>query len=213
MSEAAYFANHDRRDRFPWSLYHGELHRRMAEALAALPIGARVLVVGCGLEPFVPGAPKHLVFHGADLDARAIEACRDRYPRMRERLATCPSPLALPTEGAFAEPFHAIVAKEVIEHLDAPLPWARALASRVALGGQLILTTPNYGRLSTLPWIEATVLEWIARRDGYSRRHIHPSKFDRRRLRDLDLGPTMRLEEVRRSRTGWTLLARWRRVA
>ncbi len=212
-SGSSYFANHDRRLRFPWSLYHGALTRRIARAVGEHGSAPRVLVVGCGLEPFVVGGPPGAVYHGCDLDQRAIETCRAGHPAMAERLAVCPGPSTLPTEGAFAQPFDVVLAKEVIEHLPDPVPFARTLASRVAEGGELLLTTPNYGRFSTLPLIESTILEWLARRDGYTRKHLHPSKFDRARLTRLDVGAGMRLEQIVATRTGWALLGRWRRVA
>jgi 2-polyprenyl-3-methyl-5-hydroxy-6-metoxy-1,4-benzoquinol methylase len=210
-SSAPYFVNHERRNRFPWSIYHAELRLRLARVLQARGPGPRVLVVGCGLEPVVEGGPPGARYFACDVDARAIEECRRRQPDLADRLAVCPGPLELPTEGAFAGTFDVVVAKEVIEHLDDPEPWARLCASRVAPGGELVLTTPNYGRLSPLPFLERTVLEWIARRDGYTRRHIHPSKFDRRRLASLQLGEAMQLIEVRTAWTRLTLMGRWRR--
>ena len=211
MSERApYFENHARRNRFPWSLYHRDLTRAIARVIRDHGAAPRVLVVGCGLEPEIEGAPAGTVFHGCDLDAHAIEECRAALPHMRDRLHVCPSPSELPD---FDVDFDVVLAKEVIEHLDDPAPWARELANRVRPGGELVLTTPNYGPLSTLGWLERTVLEWIARRDGYTRAHIHPSKFDRTRLAQLDVGPGMELVRVRTAPTGWTLLGRWRRLA
>jgi 2-polyprenyl-3-methyl-5-hydroxy-6-metoxy-1,4-benzoquinol methylase len=213
MTEAPYFENHRRRDRFPWSLYHRDLSARLVRTLGAYGAAPRVLVVGCGLEPEIDGAPEGTLFHGCDLDARAIAECARQNPRLAERLAVCPSPNELPSTGKFAAPFDVVLAKEVVEHLPDPAPWARLLASRVRVGGALVLTTPNYSRLSTLPYLEATVLEWIARRDGYSRKHIHPSKFSRRSLRKLDVGPGMKLARVEVAWTGWTLLGVWLREA
>lgn len=213
MTEAPYFENHRRRDRFPWSLYHRDLTQRLARTIAERGSAPRVLIVGSGLEPEIAGAPPGTHFHGCDLDARAIAECARLHPHLADRLAVCPSPHALPVEGAFAEPFDVVLAKEVVEHLDDPAPWARLLASRVRIGGALVLTTPNYSRLSTLPLLEATVLEWIARRDGYSRAHIHPSKFSKRTLARLDVGPGMRLCRVEVAWTGWTLLGVWERIA
>ena len=211
--ESPYFANHDRRTRFPWSLYHRELSRRLATAIASHGSSPRVLVVGCGLEPFVDGGPPGAIYHGCDVDARAIDECRQRYPAMADRLAVSRSPLELPAAGAFADSFDVVLAKEVIEHLPDPIPWAQALARRVTIGGELLLTTPNYGRFSTLPLLERTVLEWIARRDGYKRDDIHPSRFDRDRLAALPLDAGMALIEVRTAFTGWTLFGRWRRIS
>jgi SAM-dependent methyltransferase len=209
---APYFVNHDRRGRFPWSLYHRDLGRRLATAVGALPAAQpRVLVVGCGLEPFVPGV-EGPVYYGVDLDAAAISACRARYPDMAERLATCEEPYALPSGGAFDAPFDAVVAKEVIEHVHNPSRWAQALAERLAVGGELLITTPNYGRFSTLPLLEATLLELFARRDGYSRMHIHPSRFSRRRLQALSI-PGMELLQIENTLTRWALFARWRKRA
>lgn len=211
MTEAVYFANHARKDRLPWSLYHAPLGAGFRRVLDPRP-GARVLIVGCGLEPFVPGA-RGVTFFGCDLDPNAVEESRRLFPAMAERLAVCPSPTELPSEGAFAGDFDVVMAKEVIEHLPEPAPWARMLAARVRVGGSLVLSTPNYGLDSSLGLLERTVLEWVARRDGYSRAHIHPSKFDRARLRALDVGPGMELVTVERPWTRWTLLGHWRRVA
>jgi SAM-dependent methyltransferase len=206
-----YFANHSRRSRFPWSLYHRELELRLAAAVRELRPEARVLVVGCGLEPFVPGA-EGPVYYGADLDPASIAACRARHPEFAARLAVCPDPYELPRDGSFDIAFDAIVAKEVIEHLHEPERWMVTLADRLTTGGELLVTTPNYGTFSTLPLLEATLLELLARRDGYSRKHIHPSRFTRDRLRALSM-PGMALIQLESTLTQWALFARWRKVA
>lgn len=210
-TQTPYFVNHGRRRRFPWSLYHRGLERRLASALRGLPCDSpRVLVVGCGLEPYVPGVPG-AIYHGADVDPESIRESIELYPEMAERLATCPSPYQLPTGGPFDVPFDAIVAKEVVEHLLEPERWLAALASRLKPGGELMITTPNYGRYSTLPLLEATLLELLARRDGYSRRHIHPSRFTRERLETLSI-PGLERFRVETTTTGWALFARARRA-
>lgn len=209
--EAAYFVNHARKDRFPWSVYHRPITTALVRAVRRHP-RPRVLVVGCGLEPTLPDLPD-ATFHACDLDPRAIEACARAFPELAERLAVCPSPLELPSDGALAGDFDVVLAKEVIEHLPDPIPFARLLASRVKPGGSLLLTTPNYGLDSSLGLLESTVLEWVARRDGYSRKHIHPSKFTARSLARLDAGPGMRLVEVDVPWTRWTLLGHWTRDA
>jgi len=210
---ASYFANHARRTRFPWSQYHRDLARRLAAVVASHGAAPRVLVVGCGTEPFIDGGSSDAVYFGCDLDPRAIEACRGLYPEIAARLAVCPAPDVLPDGPGFSSPFDVVVAKEVVEHLVSPAPWAQALARKVAPGGSLVLTTPNYGRFSTLPLLEATLLELVARRDGYSRRHIHPTRFDRRSLAKLDVGPGMRLASVELTVTRWAIVGRWTRVA
>jgi SAM-dependent methyltransferase len=209
---ASYFTNHARRNRFPWSLYHRALAERLAAIVRAHGAQPRVLVVGCGLEPFVAGGPPGARSFGCDIDARAIAACRALYPDMKGRLEVCPSPLELPTDGEFGDLFDVVVAKEVIEHLPAPGAWAEMLAKRVRTGGDLVLTTPNYGRFSTLPLIETTVLELFAWRDGYSRKHIHPSRFDARSLTRLNVGAGMTLVGVEPTWTRWALVGRWTRA-
>ena len=211
-TETPYFENHDRRRRFPWSLYHRDLEQRLANAVRSLRSAQpRVLVVGCGLEPFVPGV-EGPTYHGADVDPQSIRRCRELYPALADRLAPCPSPYELPVGGAFDAPFDAIVAKEVIEHLYEPERWLAALAARLSPGGELLITTPNYGRFSTLPLLEATVLELFARRDGYSRKHIHPSRFTRQRLEAVSI-PSMKPFRVEATLTGWALFARARKAA
>lgn len=210
MTHAPYFANHVRKDRFPWSLYHRPLVESFRRALEQKP-GARVLVVGCGIEPFFPGV-QGVTFYGCDLDEQAIDESRRRFPELRERLAVCPSQTALPSEGAFEGDFDVVLAKEVIEHLEEPAPWAQMLAARVKTSGSLLLSTPNYGWDSSLGVLERTALEWVARRDGYTRAHIHPSKFDAERLRALDVGPGMELVDVEIPWTRWTLFGHWRRT-
>jgi 2-polyprenyl-3-methyl-5-hydroxy-6-metoxy-1,4-benzoquinol methylase len=208
--EAAYFKNHQRRNTFPWSLYHRDLQRRVGRALAEHGPAPEVLVVGCGLEPFVEGGPKDAVYSGCDLDPRAIERCQQLYPSMRERLFVCAGPYEL-FAGSAPQRFDVIIAKEVIEHVPEPARWARELARYVRPGGELILTTPNYSLLSSLAFLEYTVLEAVARRDGYSRLEIHPSKFTPRRLKQLNPGPGMRLVSVERTWTNWALVGRWKR--
>jgi SAM-dependent methyltransferase len=203
-----YFRNHDRRRRFPWTLYHRPLESLLARALNSREPGLRVLVVGCGFEPFVPGVD-HVEYYGADLDERSIAACRERFPELRDRLALCSDPYGLPREAEFETGFDAIVAKEVIEHLEEPARWVSTLSERLAPGGELMLTTPNYGRLSTLGLLESTVLEVLARRDGYSRKHIHPSRFTPRTFRHLEVPADLDLVELSVTWTRWAMFGRW----
>lgn len=209
-ADAAYFSNHERRLRLPWSLYHRELDQLVLGAVERFGRAPRVLVVGAGLAPLIEGAPLDTEHFACDLDARAIDACRARHPLMAARFAVCPGPYQLPDEPRDVD---VVVAKEVIEHVDDPARFAAALASRVRVGGELVLTTPNYGAPWLLPLLERTALEWIARRDGFSRRDIHPSRFDLERLARLDAGAGMTLVEARRTSTTWALFARFRRIA
>lgn len=184
MSAAAeqgdYFANHARARQFPWTLYHAPLERDLARFLALVaaehPSG-EILVVGCGLLHELDGAPPGLSFHVVDVDERAVAAVLARRdPRITGGTVVPPeAPLAL------GRGFAGIYAKEVIEHVLAWPAWLAGLRRSLVPGGRLWLSTPNYGE-PWLPALESTILELIARRSGFSRKHIHPTRFSRASL-------------------------------
>lgn len=189
-----YFVNHARARRFPWTLYHQPLERDLARFLrqvAAEHARGEVLIVGCGLLHEIDAAPSGLAFHVADIDERAVAAVLARRdPRITGGTVVDPEqPIdhsldhsldRNPAPGA-ARRFAAIYAKEVVEHVRAWPGWLTGLRRALAPGGRLWLSTPNYGE----PWLaalESTVLELIARRSGFSRRDLHPTRFSRRSL-------------------------------
>jgi SAM-dependent methyltransferase len=175
-----YFANHERARRFPWTLYHAPLERDLAAFLARVagehPAGA-VLVVGCGLLHEIDEAPAGLRYTVADIDPRAVEAVLARHdPRIvAGHVVAAEAPIEL------SQRFAGIYAKEVIEHIHAWPAWLAGLRRALVPGGRLWLSTPNYGE-PWLPTLESTVLELVARRDGFTRKHIHPTRFSRRSL-------------------------------
>lgn len=186
-----YFVNHARARRFPWTLYHQPLERDLARFLrqvAAEHPRGEVLIVGCGLLHELDTAPSGLAFHVADIDERAVAAVLSRRdPRITGGTVVAPEqPIghglgySLDPSGA-ARRFAAIYAKEVIEHVQAWPSWLAGLRRALVPSGRLWLSTPNYGE----PWlaaVESTVLEVIARRSGFSRRDLHPTRFSRRSL-------------------------------
>jgi SAM-dependent methyltransferase len=185
MEQPDYFANHERGRKFPWTLYHAPLERDLDRFLAEVafdhPHGA-VLVVGCGLLHEIDTAPPGLRYMVVDIDPRAVEAVLARNdPRIvAGDVVAAEAPIDLGTK------FAAIYAKEVIEHIHAWPTWLVGLRRALVPGGRLWLSTPNYGE-PWLPTLESTVLELVARKDGFSRRHIHPTRFSRRSLaRGLD---------------------------
>lgn len=171
-----YFANHARARQFPWTLYHAPIERDLAKFLGKIQ-GGTVLVVGCGLLHELDAAPTGLRYVVADIDPRAVDAVMARNdPRIVDGIVVPPeAPIELP------HPVEAIYAKEVVEHVLAWPEWLAGLRRALVPGGRLWLSTPNYGE-PWLPALESTVLELVARRDGFTRRHLHPTRFSKRSL-------------------------------
>ncbi len=176
MDSSDYFANHVRARKFPWSLYHQPLEKDLARFLADITQG-EVLVVGCGLLHEIDAAPPSLKFHVVDIDQRAVDAVlAKRDPRITGGTVVSPeAPIDL------GRTFAGIYAKEVVEHVLAWPEWLAGLRRALIPGGRLWLSTPNYGE-PWLPALESTVLELVARRDGFSRRDIHPTRFSKASL-------------------------------
>jgi 2-polyprenyl-3-methyl-5-hydroxy-6-metoxy-1,4-benzoquinol methylase len=181
-----YFANHARARRFPWTLYHrpleADLARFLRQVAAEHPTG-EILVVGCGLLHEIDAAPSGLRFHVVDIDPRAVDAVLARQdPRILAGTVVAPEqPLSLAELYRPGRGFAAIYAKEVIEHVLSWPAWLTGLRRALVPSGRLWLSTPNYGE-PWLPALESTVLELIARRDGFSRRALHPTRFSARSL-------------------------------
>ena len=184
LDQGDYFANHARARQFPWTLYHQPLEKDLARFLRQVatehPFGD-VLVVGCGLLHEIDAAPAGLSYTVVDIDERAVEAVLSRGDtRIVDGHVVPPEvPIdeALGVRGRFA----AIYAKEVVEHVLAWPTWLAGLRRALVPGGRLWLSTPNYGE-PWLPALESTVLEVIARRDGFSRKQLHPTRFSRSSL-------------------------------
>src|SRR4029079_8537204 len=132
----------------------------------------------------IDAAPGGLSFHVADIDERAVAAVLARRdPRITGGTVVDPEqPIDHGLGSGPGRRFTAIYAKEVVEHVRAWPGWLTGLRRVLVPGGRLWLSTPNYGE-PWLPAIESTVLELIARRSGFSRRHIHPTRFSTGSLR------------------------------
>ncbi len=180
-----YFANHVRARQFPWTLYHQPLERDLAKFLrqvaAEHPTG-EVLVVGCGLLHEIDAAPSGLTFHVVDIDDRAVAAVLERNDVRITGGTVVPPEVPIDESLGAYHRFAAIYAKEVVEHVLAWPAWLTGLRRALIPSGRLWLSTPNYGE-PWLPAIESTVLELIARRSGFSRKDIHPTRFSAGSLR------------------------------
>ncbi len=203
-----YFSNHSLKLRLPWRLYHGpivaELHRVVASRL-----GSDVLNVGSG--PFfeLERLPRDGTrFTICDIDERAIGLARQLHGDRLHGADLVAQGAPLPYPDAC---FDLVVSMDVIEHIVDPTPWVRELVRVLRPGGVAFLTTPNYGRGSSLPIIERTVLEVVARMQGFSRVDIHPTKLDKRSLSRVLEGAGLRDVRVRPIALCWVLAAEARK--
>jgi 2-polyprenyl-3-methyl-5-hydroxy-6-metoxy-1,4-benzoquinol methylase len=198
-----YFANHQYKLRFPWNLYHKPIISGFRAALGSC-LGPDVLNVGAG--PFlefssIDARDRRITI--CDTDPRAIEAAK-RLHGTRLASADVVEPSGqLPYDNG---QFDLVASMDVIEHLpeEALLPWLKDLRRVTKPGGLLFLTTPNYASQG-LVTLEQTVLELIARRHGFSRKNLHPSKMTPTRLSALLAAAGWDDADVQRLALGWVL--------
>ena len=203
-----YFSNHRVKLRFPWRLYHAPIVRELNTALS-LTDGADVLNLGSG--PFFELsellAHRSKRFTLCDIDPRALSLATEIHGAALAGADTVSPGAPLPYADAR---FDAVVSMDVVEHLHDPRPWLRDALRVLKPGGLLFLTTPNYASYS-LRALENTVLEVIARRQGFSRRALHPSKLDANKLGALLDGAGAHSAQIKPIAFGWALAAFARR--
>jgi len=182
MPEAVdYFANHRNKLRFPWLLYHGPIIGALRSAIRDAK-GSEVLNLGSG--PFfeleqLPLDSKQYTL--CDIEPRAIELAQRLHGHRIKQADVLAPGAPLPYADAS---FDLVVSMDVVEHVVDPEPWLREAFRVLRPSGALFLTTPNYSSLS-LRLIESTLLELVARSQGFSRQHLHPSKMTSARLVSL----------------------------
>jgi SAM-dependent methyltransferase len=198
-----YFSNHRNKLRFPWSLYHRPIVRELDAALRVSE-GPRVLNIGSGpfLElPELAAGDKRFTL--CDIDGRAVKLAQRLHGTAVERADVVEVAAPLPYGDAS---FDMVVSMDVIEHVLDPLSWLREAMRVLRPGGRFFVTTPNYAS-SSLRLIEGSVLEAIARVQGFSRRKLHPTKLDAMKLRTLLSRAGARQASITPISLGWVLLA------
>jgi 2-polyprenyl-3-methyl-5-hydroxy-6-metoxy-1,4-benzoquinol methylase len=170
-----YFKNHSRATRFPWSLYHRPLFTSLVNFLKSKTVdGKKILVIGPGeLQEIELLIQLGFELSILDIDPRVIDHLRQKYPTYISQAFLVDDHFNNYPEH---ESFDIIYAKEVIEHFEEPRRFFAKIYEVLKKGGRLWVSTPNYG-FFLLPLIEITILEFIARISGFSRKHIHPTKY------------------------------------
>jgi SAM-dependent methyltransferase len=208
MAEAVdYFSNHRYKTRFPWRLYHGPIIDAL-RSVVRCTAGPEMLNLGSG--PFLELAElgecdKRLTL--CDIDPRAVDLANQLHGGRIQRADVIVPGEPLPYADAA---FDLVVSMDVVEHVAQPEPWLREAFRVLRPSGTLFLTTPNYASLS-LRVIESTVLELVARRQGFSRKLLHPSKMTPVRLAQLLDGTKSGRTEIASVAFGWVLTSTTRK--
>jgi SAM-dependent methyltransferase len=163
---ACYYAMTDdvdasRRARFLEHIAHAE--PRGSALAALLPLGARVLEVGCGSGGFVAAAArKGLTIQGVDIAMRWLVIARRRMSDEGRRVSLLGGNAErLPYADAS---FEVVVADSLLEHLESPLLALREWARVLTPGGRLIVWSPNRFSLATDPHMGLLGVGWMPRR-------------------------------------------------
>jgi 2-polyprenyl-3-methyl-5-hydroxy-6-metoxy-1,4-benzoquinol methylase len=122
------------------------LRTRLAFLLKRVPVGARVLDVGCGEGRFgaeLVRAGREAV--GIDVAEEPLRRARALHPGLDVRLVPVEGPWPLADVS-----FDAVWAGEVIEHVADTAGWLSEVRRVLRSGGSLVLSTPAHDRLTRL---------------------------------------------------------------
>ncbi len=168
--------------------------RRRDFLLASLPVGARVLDVGCGSGWFAEAlAAAGFAAVGVEVAAEAVRRARGRCPELEFALAGEDGELPFAPAS-----FDAAWLGEVLEHVQDGLGLLGEVARVLAPGGLLLASTPDHSRALRL---------WLGLSSRAFERHFEPRsdhvRFFTRRSFDalLEAAGFEEISDPRRART------------
>jgi glycosyltransferase involved in cell wall biosynthesis len=112
-------------------------HTTILEAIRPIRPGQKILDVGCS-SGLLAEEVRHLGHHVTGVDVVEEPGVRDRVDDFR----LWDLDRGLPELGG---PFDVIIAADVIEHVREPVELLRAMSTALVPGGQMIVSTPNFG--------------------------------------------------------------------
>jgi 2-polyprenyl-3-methyl-5-hydroxy-6-metoxy-1,4-benzoquinol methylase len=135
-------------DAVPEGLEPVDFARRSDFLLGHIRAGERVLDVGCGEGRFAAELVKAgAEVVGIDVAAEPLRRARERHPELDLRQISAEG--AWPLQDAS---FDAVWAGEVIEHVADTAGWLSEARRVLRSGGELLLSTPDHGRMRMLRW-------------------------------------------------------------
>ncbi len=177
MTKQTYFHSLLLSHKWPFNIYHKPIDEKIISIISQKR-GGDFLNVGCGLFSSFPIMKKYGRWTAVDIDESCIEFVKKTFPEIKTYVSS-----EIP--NLTHKKFDFIFAKEVIEHVENPRKFLKALINMLKPDGTIFLSTPNYGFPFLLPAIEYSFLEIVARFKGYTRMGIHPNKFTAERLQKL----------------------------
>jgi 2-polyprenyl-3-methyl-5-hydroxy-6-metoxy-1,4-benzoquinol methylase len=120
--------------------------RRLLDLLGGYVPGGRMLQVGCGYGLLLDEARRRgYIVQGVDLSAEATRHARETLELPVREMALEDAIVDAAVQG---EQYDAIVAVDVLEHLDEPAVALAHLSALLAPGGALLITTPDPSSLA-----------------------------------------------------------------
>lgn len=185
MRNTVYFADYDlrafRSRLLPQRMWH---RKRYHLSMSMLSKASPTLEIGCGTGRMFFAHPDHV---GLDIDIRKVRFLSQfNYQAMLGDARKLPFP-----KNSFPQ----IICQEVIEHVADPKKIIKEIARVLEPGGNLVLSTPDYGPSSFWPFIEKIYEKVMPH--AYAEEHI--THYDEKSLRKELEKSGLKVKEIKRA--------------